>query len=121
MHFASEVLEPESRKGAEQKNISAAELKMAKALNYAMTTEWEPSKYADQFQIAVMELIEAKAKKRPTAPRRLAPPKASNVVDFVAVLQESLKKAASRKKPSKTSTPKSSGVLAKPKKRSPAA
>lgn len=31
---------------------------MAKKLIDAMTTEWEPTKYKDQYQTAVMEMIE---------------------------------------------------------------
>ena len=51
MHFAHEVLEPESLKSAAERDVSPKELEMAKALVTAMTTEWEPTKYKDQYQI----------------------------------------------------------------------
>ena len=71
MHFAHEVLEPASlNRGADQA-VSPQELKMATALIDAMTSEWEPTKYKDQYQNALMQLIEEKAQKR--APRRSRP------------------------------------------------
>jgi DNA end-binding protein Ku len=41
MHFAQEVLQPESLKPAAQE-VAPRELEMAKALIGAMETEWEP-------------------------------------------------------------------------------
>ena len=74
---------------------------MAKALINAMTTEWEPTKYKDQYQTAVMEMIEAKAKQLPLSGKPQAPKAPTNMIDLVAVLQQSLSKAANRKKPEK--------------------
>lgn len=98
MHFAHEVLEPESLKSAAHKELSPKEVEMAKALIEAMTTEWEPTKYKDQYQAAVMELIEEKALQRPHAAKQPAPRVMTNVVDLVAVLQESLRKETTKKK-----------------------
>ena len=58
MHFAHEVLEPESLTSAGDREVAPKELEMAKKLIDAMTTEWEPTKYKDQYQTAVMEMIE---------------------------------------------------------------
>ena len=63
-----------------------------------MTTDWDPKKYKDQYQTALMELIEEKAKKHQPGSKQPPRPVATNVIDFVAVLQESLKKASSRMK-----------------------
>jgi DNA end-binding protein Ku len=101
MHFAHEVLEPDSLKSPAANEVSPKELTMAKALIEAMTTEWEPTKYKDQYQTAVMEMIEAKAKKLPPAARQQAPQMPTNVIDLVAVLQESLSKAGTKKKADK--------------------
>ena len=68
MHFAQEVLEPASLNSGADQAVSPQELKMATALIDAMTTEWEPSKYKDQYQTALMQLIEEKAQKRPPRP-----------------------------------------------------
>jgi DNA end-binding protein Ku len=118
MHFAHEVLEPESLKSAAEREVSPKELDMAKKLIEAMTTEWEPAKYKDQYQNAVMEMIEEKAQKRPPSGKPLAPRVMPNVVDLVAVLQESLQKTAGRKtKPEKTERPRSTSALVKQKRR----
>ena len=105
MHFANEVLEPASLKPANE-SVSPKELAMAKSLIEAMTTEWEPGKYEDKYQTAVMEMIDAKIKKVPlrSGPESRRP--TGNVVDLVAILQQSLSKTVpaaavpvSKKKP----------------------
>ncbi|MEA3208546.1 MAG: end-binding protein Ku [Chthoniobacter sp.] len=121
MHFAHEVLEPESLKSAAEREVAPKELEMAKKLIDAMTTEWEPTKYKDQYQNAVMEMIEEKAQKRPPSGKPLAPRAMPNVVDLVAVLQESLQKTAGRKtKPEKIERPRSTSALLKQKTRAAA-
>jgi DNA end-binding protein Ku len=89
MHFASEVLTPEEL-NRPKTELNEKELKMAHALIESMSSDWEPQKYRDEYRDAVMEMIEQKAKNKqlPAAP---APaPRATNVVDLVKVLQESL-------------------------------
>jgi DNA end-binding protein Ku len=98
MHFANEVLEPSSLVSGTDRNVSAQELKMATALIDAMTSEWDPTKYKDQYQNALMQLIEEKAQKRAPAPKMAAPRVQANVIDMVAVLQQSLQRASSKKK-----------------------
>ena len=67
---------------------------MAKKLIDAMTTEWEPTKYKDQYQTAVMEMIENKAAHRAPSAKPETTRAPSNVVDLVAVLQQSLQMRA---------------------------
>lgn len=100
MHFAHEVLEPESLKTVTDKEVSPKELEMAKSLIGAMTTDWEPTKYQDQYQQAVMEMIEQKVQHREPEAPPLKPRAAGNVVDLLAVLQESLQKAGKKDRPS---------------------
>ncbi len=122
MHFAHEVLEPEALKIPSEKDVSPKELDMAKALIESMATEWEPTKYKDQYRAAVMQLIEEKARKRLPSSKPVAPRMASNVVDLVAVLQESLQKVGTRKTQPKSSSPvRSTNSLLKQKRRSAAA
>ena len=122
MHFAHEVLEPESLKSAAEREVSPKELEMARALVDAMTTEWEPTKYKDQYQTAVMAMIEEKARKGAPSDLPAAPRPPSNIVDMVAVLQESLKKAEAQRKPAKGGGGKASAPEAvKPRKRQAAA
>ena len=63
---------------------------MAQTLVDSMTAKWEPEKYRDEYRNAVMEMIEQKAKKKVIVEKPLPTPKATNVVDLVKVLQESL-------------------------------
>ena len=98
MHFAHEVLEPDTLKSASEKDVSAKELEMAKTL------------------------IEQKALKRLPAGKPAAPKVAPNVVDLVAVLQESLQKVGTRKTPQKSAgRVRSTNVLLKQKRRPAAA
>jgi DNA end-binding protein Ku len=122
MHFASEVLEPESLKTPAENDVSPRELDMAKALIESMTSEWEPTRYKDQYRDALMELIEEKASKRPPSAKPAAPRVAPNVVDLVAVLQESLQKVEPRKaQPKSSGRVRSTNALVKQKRRSAAA
>ena len=89
MHFASEILSPEELNPAKT-TINDKELKMAQTLIESMSSEWEPEKYRDEYRNAVMELIEQKAQNKEIAERPAAPMRATNVVDLVKVLQESL-------------------------------
>jgi len=122
MHFAHEVLEPEMLKTASEKEVSPKELDMAKTLVQSMSADWEPEKYKDQYSAAVMELIEQKALKRPPSGKPVAPRMASNVVDLVAVLQESLQKVGTRKtQPKSSGRVRSTNALVKQKRRPAAA
>lgn len=121
MHFAHEVLEPESLTSAGDREVAPKELEMAKKLIDAMTTEWEPTKYKDQYQTAVMEMIEEKAAKRTPSAQPVKARAPSNVVDLVAILQQSLQDAGTRKKrPERDSRPKSTAALLKQKRRTAA-
>ena len=116
MHFAHEVLEPENLKSADETVVSAKELTMAKALIEAMTTEWDPTKYSDQYQTAVMEMIQAKVNNIPLKSATQLGRAPSNVIDLVAILRESLAKAGGTKKPSTKEAPKQGKTGSPPKK-----
>ena len=70
-----------------------------------------------------MELIEQKAQKRAPSTKLQKPRALPNVVDMVAVLQESLQRAGNRKKPSapRSTSARSTSALVKQKRRSVAA
>jgi DNA end-binding protein Ku len=94
MHFATEVLTPEElNRPATQ--LSDKELKMAQALIDSMSGEWQPEKYRDQYRDALMEIIESKAKNKELPAAAPAAPRATNVVDLVKVLQESINRSQS--------------------------
>ena len=103
MHFASEILSPSELNSGEKVTINDKELLMAKTLVEGMTVPWEPEKYRDEYRDAVMEMIEQKANKKEIAAAPAAPVRATNVVDLVKVLQESLSRNQSLK-PKKNGT-----------------
>jgi DNA end-binding protein Ku len=91
MHFASEIAPVSGVKVPENK-LGAREKEMAKTLVDQMSGEWEPERYTDEYADAVMKLIEKKiaagGKALPGAAKK--PAAATNVIDLVAVLQQSL-------------------------------
>src|SRR6195256_7013496 len=97
MHFASEILAPEELKNGSATAITDKELKMAQSLVESMSVAWEPEKYRDEYRNAVMELIEQKAQHKEVAGKPAPVVRATNVVDLVKVLQESLNRNQSLK------------------------
>ncbi|HZE58391.1 MAG TPA: Ku protein [Chthoniobacterales bacterium] len=97
MHFASEILAPEELKNGSATAITDKELKMAQSLVESMSTAWEPEKYRDEYRTAMMEIIEQKAQHKEIAKRPAPAVRATNVVDLVKVLQESLNRNQSLK------------------------
>jgi DNA end-binding protein Ku len=80
---------------AGRKNVSAAEMKMAKQLISEMSGKWDPEDFKDEFKHQVMKLVEKKAKAGKTEtviePEEEAPQESSNVIDLTELLQRSLK------------------------------
>jgi DNA end-binding protein Ku len=97
MHFASEILSPEELKNGPTSAITDKELKMAQSLIESMAVAWEPEKYRDEYRTAVMEMIEQKAQHKEVAGKPAPAVRATNVVDLVKVLQESLNRNQSLK------------------------
>src|SRR5687768_17330237 len=100
MHFAQEVLEPEGLKTPSAIELSSKEIEMAKALIDSLSNEWEPTKYEDRYQTAVREMTEAKIQNRPKTEKAKAPRFSGPAVDLLAVLQESLRENADKRKQS---------------------
>ncbi|NLU52228.1 MAG: Ku protein [Clostridiaceae bacterium] len=80
------------------------ELEMAKQLIENLTAEFDPTKYKDEYREALLEMIHKKAEGQeivsaPEAPQR-------NVIDLMAALQASLKKAEELRKETKGQEPK---------------
>lgn len=93
MHFAHEISPADAIKVPEDKKIGAREKEMAKALIEQMASDWEPERYKDEYAAAVMKLVDEKVKaggKEVPGHKKAGAPAATNVVDLVKVLQESL-------------------------------
>jgi DNA end-binding protein Ku len=104
MHFSEEIIDTKELKIPAIPNIGAKELEMAKDLIKKMSGKWEAEKYQDDYRRVLLEVIHEKAESggKEVKPRGSAK-KPTNVVDLVAVLQESLQHAekgkATKKKP----------------------
>lgn len=108
MHFAHEIAPAEAIKVPADKKIGAREKAMAKTLVDQMSSEWDPERYKDEYTTALMKLIDQKIKaggKEIPGHKRQAPA-ATNVVDLVKVLQESLSAAGKAKPAAKSAKPK---------------
>lgn len=92
MHFAHEIAPADAIKVPEDKRLGAREKQMAKTLVEQMSSDWDPERYKDEYAAAVMKLVDEKiqagGKEIPTQKKHA--PAATNVVDLVKVLQESL-------------------------------
>jgi DNA end-binding protein Ku len=108
MHFADELVDTNELKLPGDVKTGQKELKMAASLIDGMSGQWEPDKYKDEYREAVMKVIEEKiaagGKELPAAKGKAR--KATNVVDLVAVLQQSLNQAKGAKAGTKSSAKK---------------
>lgn len=78
---------------------------MAKLLIESMTTDWDPTRYQDQYQTALKVMLEAKVAQQPLktkeTPRRVA----ADALDLVKILQESLASSGGKKVKSRAPAP----------------
>ena len=77
---------------AEEPEIKPAERKMAEQLIEAMTGEFDPAQYHDDYREALLKIIEAKVAGEETVAAPEAEP-ATNLVDLMAALEASVKAA----------------------------
>ena len=120
MHFASEILSPAELKNGPVSAITDKELKMAQTLVESMSVDWEPEKYRDEYRTALMEMIEQKAQHKEIPGKPAPAVRATNVVDLVKVLQESLNRNQSlkpKRNGARASAKRSTSTLVKQKRR----
>src|SRR5690606_22825003 len=83
-------------KSASDYRVSAKELEMARALIESMAGEWKPDEYQDEFRARLHKVIEKRLKQEGvvSAPAdddaKLPENAATNVVDFMSLLKESI-------------------------------
>jgi DNA end-binding protein Ku len=91
MHFAEEIVDVSDLNLPALPAVGSRELDLALDLVGRMSAKWEPEKYKDEYRHALVEVIYEKIQHPEKAgPVRGAPKKATNVVDLVSVLQQSL-------------------------------
>jgi len=106
--FPDELVAPDSLEEFEQLDgieVSDKELKMAKGLVDALSDDFDPAQYTDEYRAAVEKIIEDKAAGRELVFEEEPAPKGT-VIDLAAALEASLKEAreAKGRHPSVTST-----------------
>lgn len=100
MHFPDELVEAEEFKSPAEKTSSKPEMTMALKLIESMTSPWKPEQYKDDYREALEEMIEDKLAHGDAKPAHTTKAKRpANVIDLVAVLQESIQKAGGKSKP----------------------
>ncbi|MEP6663980.1 MAG: Ku protein, partial [Verrucomicrobiota bacterium] len=98
MHFPTEILDVSQFHSPAVKEFSKPEMTMAKQLIDAMSTDWKPELYKDDYRETLEKIVEEKIEhgdEKPAAVKKKKKPK--NVIDLVSVLQQSIKETASRK------------------------
>lgn len=110
MHFAHELVDASGLAIPHaQTEMGAREMRLAKQLVDDLTVEWDPSRYHDDYQSAVLALVEERVEAGQTnaaapAPGR-APRRAGNVVDLMTALEQSLRQTGGRGKREPASPP----------------
>jgi DNA end-binding protein Ku len=99
VHYPNEIRNAGEVPGTQLDNVKIGEkeLTMAEALVEQLTEEFQPTKYVNEYQEAIREVIEAKFQGEEV---EVAEPKAANVIDLMEALQaslESTKKNAAKK------------------------
>ena len=123
MRYPQELVDPAEYKLPEGKSgdyrVSAKEIAMATQLVESMATPWNPDDYHDEFRARLSEIISKRIKqkgKTTTVLDESDEPQegaATNVVDFVALLQKSLGKKGDTAAGSKPATKKAPAKAAK--------
>jgi DNA end-binding protein Ku len=117
LYFADEVRDPKKEIGnlPGKVKLSPQEKRMAGQLIESMTGSWEPKKYRDTYTDRVNKLIRAKARNADYEPAEEAPA-ATNVVDLVEALRQSVDASRNGRSARKTSARKSAAKKAPAKK-----
>jgi DNA end-binding protein Ku len=103
MIFHDEVVSPDvldELPEAEERNVTDRELKMARQLVDSLTSEFDPTRYRDEYREKVLDLIERKAAGEEIVLQPEAPAPAK-VPDLMAALEASLAAVKSDKAPAK--------------------
>jgi DNA end-binding protein Ku len=103
MRYADELADLGEFRFPHRTDIRPAEMKMALQLIDNLASEWDPSKYTDEYTANLMRVIQAKMKgKKPRLRAEDTMPKQAEVVDLMARLRASLeggKSGASHREP----------------------
>jgi DNA end-binding protein Ku len=97
MRYADELVDTSSFTFPTAENVRPAELQMAEQLVNTLATDFRPEEYSDKYKENLMAIINAKLKGKKIEVEEPAEPEATNVVDLMARLQESLAQGKKKK------------------------
>lgn len=117
MRYADELVDSSSFTFPTTENVREAELKMAEQLVATLADTFQPEKYSDTYRDNLMRIINAKMKGKKIEVEEPEEPEATNVIDLMARLQESLAVGKKGKKPKKAVESVEQEAEAKPAKR----
>jgi DNA end-binding protein Ku len=96
MRFADELVDQSQLKFPPSKDIRKAELDMAKSLVNSLASDWDPSKYTDEYRTNLMRIIEGKTKGKEVTLEAPEEPRQAEVVDLMERLRRSLEQSKPR-------------------------
>jgi DNA end-binding protein Ku len=99
MRYADELVDTSSFTFPAADNVRPAELQMAEQLVATLADSFQPEKYSNEYRENLMKIINAKMKGKKIEVEEPEEPEATNVLDLMTRLQESL--AQGKKKKSK--------------------
>jgi DNA end-binding protein Ku len=101
MRFADEVVPSSDIDGIPKRagTTSDKQVKLARQIIDALANDWKPERYHDTYTEELRDLIKKKSKGEKITVEETAEPKEAEVVDLMAALEESVKKARGRKQP----------------------
>jgi DNA end-binding protein Ku len=106
MRFADEVVDVPEASGVDRVKVPARELKLATDLIDALAADWEPEKYADDYQKNLQDVIKGKLKGETVVIDEAEVPMGAEVVDLAERLRRSLEAAGGRKTKTKAKSAK---------------
>ncbi|MEX2178791.1 MAG: Ku protein [Gemmatimonadaceae bacterium] len=99
MRYADELVDASSFTFPSADNVRPAELSMAEQLVNTLADEFAPEKYTDEYRDNLMKIINAKLKGKKIEVEEPDEPEATNVIDLMTRLQESLAQGKKKRKP----------------------
>ena len=96
LRFADELVDPKSLDFPTARSIKKPELDMAKMLVKNLASDWDPSKYEDEYRENLMRVIKAKMKGREPKLVLDERPRDAKVIDLMERLRQSLDKSGGR-------------------------
>ena len=106
--FGDEVVSPDDLDGidaAEEAKATKKEVDMARQLIDSLSSDFDPSKYKDEYRDTVLEMIERKAEGQEIAVQE-TPDEPEEVPDLMAALEASISQSKRQSKPKPKSKPK---------------